>query len=336
MSNIRILDCTLRDGGYITKWYFGFQNIKTLVDGLTQANIDIIEVGYLNKDEFDENHSIFKTIQSINNILPKERKTAMFLAMADVEQFSPENLEPHQNGFIDGIRVVFYKHQIEKALNLCEAVVKNGYKLFVQPMVTIDYAFDEYAQLIDRIALLTPSAISIVDSFGYMNKIELKNYFDLLHNKLPLNVAIGFHSHNNMQHSVLNTESLFSYPKERQILIDSSLYGMGRGAGNLNTELIINYYNESLGIKYDLNIIIGLISDIIFPIHKKKSWGYSPYFFLTALYHCHPNYVTYLLEEREVTINVFEKYLKSLPEDMKLKCRKPSVIELFDKFARNL
>lgn len=335
MKNISILDCTLRDGGYITQWYFGYDNILKVAKGLYEANLDMIEIGYLNKDADNKNKSIFKTIKDASAVIPsKENKSCLFLAMADVDQFLPENLEPYQQGYIDGIRVVFYKHQIEKALTMCAAVKAAGYKLFVQPMVTIDYTISEYNQLIDRIKLLDPFAVSIVDSFGYMSKQELFKYFQLLDANLEKHVLIGFHSHNNMQMALMNAESLLSYETNRSIIIDSSLYGMGRGAGNLNTELITNYYNETIQYKFNLHILMQLIGDYIYPISIKSPWGYSPYFYLTALYHCHPNYVTYLLAEHDVSVMEFEEYIKSIPTELKTKCRKPKVLELYDEFKQ--
>lgn len=336
MEKISILDCTLRDGGYITQWHFGYENMINIVKGLYDANIGMIEIGYLNKDADDKDKSIFKSIKEASLLIPQNNdKQCMYLAMADVDQFLPENLEPYKPGYIDGIRVVFYKHQIEKAMIMCEAVKKAGYKLFIQPMVTIDYTIGEYNQLIDRISRFSPFAVSIVDSFGYMSRRELTQYFQLLDANLEPSVIIGFHSHNNMQMALMNAESLFSYETDRSIIIDSSLYGMGRGAGNLNTELITNYYNETVKYKFNLHVLLKLIGDYIYPISLEKPWGYSPYFYLTALYHCHPNYVTYLLSEHNIGVIEFENYIKSIPVELKTKCKKPKVLELYEEFKKN-
>lgn len=333
MKNVKLLDCTLRDGGYITQWVFGYDNMLKIVRGLTDANIDMIEIGYLNKDATDKEKSTFRTIADASALIPAGNENkCVYLAMADIDQFRPEDLEPYKPGYIDGIRVVFYKHQIEKALVMCKAVADAGYKLFVQPMVTIDYTLDEYNQLIEKVKTLKPYAVSIVDSFGYMSKGELFKYYQLLDANLPKDVIIGFHSHNNMQMALMNAEALLSDKRDREIIIDASLYGMGRGAGNLNTELIANYYNETIEYKYNLHILLMLIGKYIYPINQKTPWGYSPYFYLTALYHCHPNYVTYLLSEHNVSVMEFEQYLKSIPVEYKTKCRKPKVLELYDAF----
>ena len=334
MNNYNLLECTLRDGGYITNWHFSDEMIKDTIQTLVDANFDLIEVGYLYHKPYESGSTQFQTIEQIADLLPADRKNTLFLAMADIQQFLPEDLTPFTGRSVDGIRVVFYKHQVEEALVMCKAVKNAGYKLFVQPMVTIDYSLDEYAQLMERVAELEPYAVSIVDSFGYMIKSDFRRYFKVLDNILPINVSIGFHSHNNMNLAFITGQDIFEYATSRDLIIDSSLYGMGRGAGNLQTELIANYYNMFFGQKYDILKILELISKYIMPIHKEHSWGYSPYFFLTGLYHCHPNYVTYLLQEYDVSVSEFKDYIESIPKEMYTKCRKPYVLEMYEKFHK--
>ena len=227
---------------------------------------------------------------------------------------------------------IVLKHQIEEAMVLAKAVKENGYKLFMQPMVTIDYSIDEYVHLTKRIANLKPYAVSIVDSFGYMLKEDFRQYFKILDNILETDVVIGFHSHNNMNLAFITAQDILEYNTNRRLVIDASLYGMGRGAGNLNTELIANYYNMTLGQKYSMNHILDLISDYIMAIYEKRSWGYSPYLFITGLYHYHPNFACYLLEDYDVSVSEFEAFIHTIPEEMKTKCKKPYVIEMWKRF----
>ena len=301
MDKFNLLECTLRDGGYITGWHFDDDMIKETVKELIEANLDFVEVGYLNNAAGQSNMTQFRTIDSIKPFLPEVRKDTVILAMADVLQFKPEDLTPYDGTSVDGIRVVFYKHQIEEALILSKAIKEAGYKLFVQPMVTIDYTVNEYASLAKRIARLEPFAVSIVDSFGYMFKSDFRQYFKILDNILAPETIIGFHSHNNMNLAFITAQDILEYDTSRRLVIDASLYGMGRGAGNLNTELIANYYNMTLGTKYDTIRILDLISKYIMPIQQQRSWGYSPYMFITGLYHYHPNFACYLLDEYDVS-----------------------------------
>lgn len=335
MDRYRLLDCTLRDGGYINNWEFGKQNVKDMIHKLVEAKLDYIECGYLNNAHQGTEQAIYKSIEEISDLLPKNKGNSLFLAMADVNQLSKDDITPYTGNSIDGIRVVFYKHQIEQALDLCATINAKGYKLFVQPMVTIDYTIDEYTELARRIAELNPYAIAIVDSFGYMLKEDFRKYFKILDNILPISVNIGFHSHNNMELAFLTAQDILEYKTKRNIIIDSSLYGMGRGAGNLNTELIANYYNMTLGQKYDLQIIMKLISDYIMPIRAKKIWGYSPYLFITSLNRCHPNYASYLLDNHDVTLAQFNEFIQLVPEERKTKCTKDFVEELYMEFRAN-
>lgn len=332
MDKYNLLDCTLRDGGYITNWNFGNSMIRDTINTLVDANFDFVEVGYLNNKPYVSETVQFQTIEQIADYLPKDKKNSSILAMADVKQFNPKDLTPFTGESIDGIRVVFYKHQVEEALNLSKTIKEMGYKLFVQPMVTIDYSVDEYSKLSKQIANLDPYSVSIVDSFGYMIKSDFRQYFKILDNSLPEKCMIGFHSHNNMNLSFITAQDILEYHTSRRLVIDSSLYGMGRGAGNLQTELIANYYNMTLGDKYDMIKIIDLIGKYIMPIQKENSWGYSPYFFLTGLYKCHPNYVTYLLQEYEVGVSEFKEFLDTIPKDMYTTCRKPFVLEKYREF----
>lgn len=332
MDRFNLLECTLRDGGYITNWHFSEEMIKDVIQSCVDTNFDLIEVGYLNNKPYESGTTQFNNIEQIGEFLPDNRRNTLVLAMADIQQFLPEDVTPYTGNSIDGIRVVFYKHQVEEALVMCKAVKEAGYKLFVQPMVTIDYSIDEYVNLAKRISKLKPYGVAIVDSFGYMTKADFAQYFRVLDNILPPDSAIGFHSHNNMNLSFVVGQDILEYSSARELIIDSSLYGMGRGAGNLQTELIANYYNIVLGHKYDVTKIMDLISKYIMPIYEKNIWGYSPYFFITGLYHCHPNYVTYLLQEYEVPVSEFREYIETIPKDMYTKCRKPYVLEMYEKF----
>lgn len=332
MDKFNILDCTLRDGGYVNKWDFWDDDISDIVKSMVDAGIDFIEVGYLNKDIHKNHTTQFDSVEKITNYLPKEKRNCIFLAMADVSQFTENDLAEFDGSSIDGIRIVFYKHQINEAMYLARAVNEKGYKLFMQPMVTIDYTINEYANLIRNISNLNPYAVSIVDSFGYMLKEDFRKYFKVIDNLLESDVFVGFHSHNNMNLAFITAQDILEYNTNRKIIIDSSLYGMGRGAGNLNTELITNYYNMTMGYKYDIRIIMNTIGQYIMPIYKRKMWGYSPYLFITGLYHYHPNFASYLLEDYDVSVSDFERFIHTIPSEMKSKCKKEYVIDMWKRY----
>ena len=135
-----------------------------------------------------------------------------------------------------------------------------------------------------------------------------------------------------MNLAFITAQDILEYNTNRKIIIDSSLYGMGRGAGNLNTELITNYYNMTMGYKYDIRIIMNTIGQYIMPIYKRKMWGYSPYLFITGLYHYHPNFASYLLEDYDVSVSDFERFIHTIPSEMKSKCKKEYVIDMWKRY----
>lgn len=333
MDKYNLLDCTLRDGGYINQWNYRDAAITNIIRGLTEAGLEFVEIGYINPRGKPKDSTQFASIEQMRRYLPEGKKRPLFLAMADVGQVSPGDITEYTGKSVEGIRVVFYKHQIETAKTLAREVAEKGYKLFLQPMVTIDYSIDEYARLIHEMSALEPYAVSIVDSFGYMIKEDFRRYFKIVDNLLPEKTVVGFHSHNNMNLAFITAQDILEYRTSRRLVIDSSLYGIGRGAGNLNTELIANYYNMTFGHKYDMDLILDMISHYIMPVYQKRPWGYSPYLFITALHHCHPNYACYLLEEREVSVADFAAYICTIPEEMRTKCRKPYVVEMWDRYA---
>lgn len=332
MDKFNLLDCTLRDGGYINEWKFSDEAISEMITKMIDAGLDYIEVGYLNHSAKGHHTTQFHSIEQIADYIPANRKKSILIAMIDVRQFDAKDINKITSNSIDGIRVVFYKNQIDEAMILAKSVKRMGYKLFMQPMVTIDYSMDEYTMLTEKIATLEPFAVSIVDSFGYMLKEDFRKYFKILDNLLDPRVAIGFHSHNNMDLAFITAQDVLEYNTMRRIIIDASLYGMGRGAGNLNTELIANYYNMTLGKKYDIGCMLDLIGKYVMPIHKERTWGYSPYLFITGLYHYHPNFACYLLEKHDVTVSEFEQFIHTIPANMKTDCKRQYVWDMWKKF----
>jgi 4-hydroxy 2-oxovalerate aldolase len=255
--------------------------------------------------------------------------------MADVAQFDNETLCKRTSNTVDGIRVVFYKRQIEQAYLFCEKIINMGYDLFLQPMVTIDYSPKEFSETICRFyERYHPYAVSVVDSFGCMTKSELWDFISILEKIVDKDIKIGFHGHDNMLLSQVNAISLFNYPNEHEFIIDASVSGMGRGAGNLCTELIANYYNMEHNGKYNLDSILKVASDVTEPISRECKWGYSPYFMLTAMHRAHPNFATYLLANHNVNVYEFAEYMNYVPDSMLTKCTRPYVEDLYKQFKK--
>jgi 4-hydroxy 2-oxovalerate aldolase len=317
MNNVKLLDCTLRDGGYVNNWDFSSEQINSAIANLTNARIDYIEVGYLTSITSNVNGTQFGDMESTSRFLPQDRKGSKYVIMTDVAQFDIFSLCKRTPNTVDGIRVVFYKRQIEQAYEFCKKIVSMGYELFFQPMVTVDYSPNEFDELVSRFQNSYPLySIAIVDSFGCMTETDIDCFVKILDDNTSDDVKIGFHSHNNMNLAMQNSVLFFKYGKHRQYVIDASASGIGCGTGNLPTELIANYYNLEHNGDYDLSAIIRVVSDVTEPISRVYKWGYSPYLMLTAMRRAHPNFATFLLANHDISVSQFSEYLKAIPDDM--------------------
>ena len=124
MNNIKLLDCTLRDGGYINNWEFGFRVIKDIIKKLTESQVDYVEVGFLRDCEYDPNKALFNNCAEIAPILPKEHDNVMFTAMALHNKYDISKLEPYDGTTIDTIRVTFHDYDIDEGLLFVEKAKK--------------------------------------------------------------------------------------------------------------------------------------------------------------------------------------------------------------------
>lgn len=316
--SVKILDCTLRDGGYINNWKFSYVVAKDIIDKLDIANVDIIEVGFLDQTISEEFQGTkFKTIEKVAEIISSEKYHAELVAMIMIEKFSSDHLIDREESALDGIRVCFKKDQLQKAIELAKDVKRHGYNLYMQPASITDYSDAETEKMLQKINDLNPRAVYIVDTYGLMQKEEVLHYYKIFNEKLSGSIEIGFHSHNNLQLSFSNSQELIAQNTDRTLIIDSSTFGMGRGAGNLCTELITKFINDNIGKKYDLLAIMEVIDQHINPLFQTYSWGYSVPYYVAAIDKCHPNYAMYLVDKHSLGVNAIHNILVNLPEDKK-------------------
>ncbi len=302
MRKINVLDCTLRDGGYINKFYFGESVIQGIVSKLSKASIDIIECGFLVSGETDKNKSLFGSVGDIQSVLKKRNPNLMYVAMIQYGAISIEEISDFDGNSIDGIRVTFHEHEIEEACVLGRALIKKGYKVFMQPVGTMTYTDESLLNLIEKINDINPFAFYIVDTLGTMYKKDLLKMFKLVDDNLKPDVAVGFHSHNNLQLSFSNAQELISIETSREIILDASVFGMGRGAGNLSTELITRYINDNIGLKYDVIQVLEVMDEYIKPLSLQYKWGYDAAYYVAAVSGCHPNYASFLLDKQTLHV----------------------------------
>ena len=315
MSNAKILDCTLRDGGYVNDFAFGQKAIHKIISQLTSAGIDVVECGFLEDCEYDANDSVFTTVEQIERFLPVDHKNTMYVAMACYGEYSLSQLSPYNGRSIDGIRVTFHYNEVDGAIEYCRQIIAKGYKVFVQPVGTTSYTDEQLLELIDKVNTLHPFAFYLVDTLGLMQKNDVLRYFYLIDHNLNRDIHMGFHSHNNLQLSYSNCQALVEWSSDRVVFLDSSVYGMGRGAGNLNTELIASYLNAHQEFRFDIEPILEVVDEFIADIKSKYNWGYCVPYYLAAINGCHPNYASYLNNKQTLTVRSIAMILKMIEPD---------------------
>lgn len=331
MRDIKLLDCTLRDGGYVNDWEFGHNHLCSIFQRLADTKVEFIEIGFLDERRpFDRNRSIMPDTQSAERIYGRlDKGQSLVLGMIDYGTCGLQNIEPAGETFMDGIRVIFKKHIMHEALRFCAELKKLGYLVFAQLVSITSYSDDELMELIRLVNEVRPYAVSMVDTYGLLYPETLRHYFSILNRYVNGSVSIGYHAHNNFQLGFANVMSMIEYVPEdesdkavlmkRSILVDGTLFGMGKSAGNAPLELIAMYLNEKYNTTYGINPMLEAIEESIKDFYVKSPWGYKTCFYLSALNRCHPNYVTQFQDKDNLSVSGVNDILGKIePEDKRL------------------
>lgn len=332
--SIQVLDCTLRDGGYINDWKFGRKTIISILDKLERAGIDIIECGFLTGMVQERECSLFESVADAEQLLPKRERKALYVAMIAMgeKELHPSKLTACSEKGIGGIRLTFHKNEIEKALEWGRMIQEKGYQVFMQPVGTVFYSDLELLRLVESMNELNPHAFYIVDTLGSMYRNEVSHRFYLIDENMKPEIHVGFHGHNNLQLAFSNAQVLGKIQTKRRLILDSSVYGMGRGAGNLPTELITQYINKNITSRYDVTMVMDIYDEFIHGIRKEYEWGYTLPYHIAASNLCHPNYASYLINKRTLTMKDIESLIQSIPPQNKILFDKKLIERMYIQF----
>ncbi len=318
MKRVSLLDCTLRDGGWMNDFEFGKEGIVELQDCLDCAGIEYIEVGYLDEAKGStEGRSMYSSFDAL--IKNDKRNQAVYLLMVDYGKYPLEQVPYCESVNIDGIRVCFHKKDAKEAVSYGKALSEKGYRIWMQPMVCHRYTEEEFVWLLEMIQKDIPKVegVYIVDSFGSMKPEDIEEKIALADSVLDPQISIGLHSHNSMNLAFENAKTFLEMELNRDIMIDGTLYGMGKGAGNLLTEEIARYLNQTMGKTYDVSYLKKAVSTYIMPFRREQRWGYCKEYYLSAKYQVTPSYAKAFLQEYKKNIEEVEELIKQIPDDKK-------------------
>ena len=185
---------------------------------------------------------------------------------------------------------------------------------------TLAYSNEDLIELAKEVNVSGAKSLSVVDTFGAMYEEDLDRIVNVLNAELDPGVALGFHSHNNQQLAFSNAIHFIKLldKTDRTVVVDSSLCGMGRGAGNATTELIVNYLNRKYETGYNMNAIMDAIDIYMKYFEEKYTWGYSTEYCIAGMYCCHVNNIAYLTKNHRTSAKDMRNIIESLsPEDRK-------------------
>ena len=317
---IELLDCTLRDGAYIVDGKFGSSAIKGIIRKLQDANVDIIECGWLKNDAHRHGTTYYHIPEDVKEYINEKKSHTSYVAMIDWDRYNLDYLPECDGESLDAIRVVFPYGKAKEGIEVGNKIGEKGYRVFFQAANTLAYNDEELKELSELINSTKAESLSVVDTFGAMYEDDLERIVSILDKYLNKSVKLGFHSHNNQQLAFSNAQHFVKIMSDsnRDIIVDSSLSGMGRGAGNATTELVANYLNQKYHANYSMYHILDAIDLYMQGFEENYKWGYSTPYFIAGMYCCHVNNIAYLQKNHRTNARDMNDIIESLsPEDRK-------------------
>ena len=339
MKNVKILDCTLRDGGRSINCAFPNSQIKDIAYRLADANIDIIEVGFLRDAKsvnYQGNSTFFTDVDQIRPFVNRKKDT-MYVAFIDYGMFDFSTLKPYDGTSIDGLRIGFtrknFENDHEEILECLAEVKQKGYKLFVQGVNSLGYTDRELLGIVDIVNQIQPEGFGIVDTYGAMYMDDVDRLYTIVDHNLDENIAIDFHSHNNYQLSFAFAQEIIRLSNgKREVIIDGTLNGMGKCAGNLNTELLVDYLVRKRNYDYDFDAILDIIDDHIYNYHLQHQWGYSIPALMGGIYRSHPNNIIYLTEKFRLATKDIKYIISMIDPDKRMRYDYDNIQRLYQEY----
>jgi len=285
---IKVLDCTIRDGGLMNNHHFDDAIVKAVYTACVEGGIDYMEIGYKasRKVIVPGEHGCWKYCveDDIRRIVGDEKRGTKISVMADAERTDyHEDILPKEKSVVDLVRVAAYIHQIPVALDMIKDAHDKGYETTINLMSVSTVPERELDEGLDMLASSEAEAIYLVDSFGalYSEQVHylVRKY---LHYAKPAGKEVGVHTHNNLQLAFANTIEAIILGAN---MLDATMAGLGRGAGNCPMELLIGFLHNP---KYRLRPVLQCVQNHVEPIRQKLMWGFDLPYMLTGFLNQHP------------------------------------------------
>jgi len=292
---IKVLDCTIRDGGLMNNWNFPKPMVRELYDCLVKAGVDYVELGYrADKRQFspkDFGPWRFCDEEDLREVAyPSD--TTKISVMVDVGRTDYDSILPRDQSIVSMFRVATYAKEIDKAIHLGRHIKDLGYEVTVNIMAASHVLEIELDEALDQLAATDFDVVYVVDSFGYFytEQIEYlaKKYLSRLKGK-----QVGIHCHNNQQLAFANTIEAIIHGVN---YVDGSIFGMGRAAGNCTTELLLGFLKNP---KFNIRPVLYLIEKYFLDLKAQLHWGYEIPYMINGILNKHPRSGLAYMKERQ-------------------------------------
>jgi 4-hydroxy 2-oxovalerate aldolase len=311
---IKILDCTIRDGGLINNHVFEDGLVKAVYQTCVAAGIDYIEIGYKSdkkifaQDEFGAWKYCDEDI--IRRIVGDNESGTKISVMADAEKSDyKRDIGPKDHSVIDMIRVATYIHQIPTAVNMIKHAKDCGYEAAVNLMAMSTVQDSEIEEALDIFSKTDVDVIVLVDSYGSLYSEQVRDYSRrYLKAAKKMNKEVGIHAHNNQQLAFANTIEAVVAGVNR---LDATMHGFGRGAGNCPMELLLGFLRNP---KFKLRPVLQCIQDHFIPLLQKLEWGPLIPYMITAQFNQHPRSAIKLRagKDRDNIVDFYDRWVEEL------------------------
>ncbi|KQX60793.1 aldolase catalytic domain-containing protein [Paenibacillus sp. Root444D2] len=276
----KILDCTIRDGGLVNDWDFSVEFVQDMYRGLSAAGVEYMEIGYKNSEKLLKGGASgpwrFLNESFLRDVITKKTDTKLS-ALVDIGRVDENDILPREDSLLDLIRVACYIKDVDKGLELVQKFNNMGYETSINIMALSHVMENELVEAFEEINKSPVDVVYIVDSYGSMDHKDIDYLVTKFQRLLP-EKELGLHMHNNLQLAFANT---IAGASKGVSFLDSSVYGMGRAAGNCTTELLLSYLK---GARYDIRPVLEIIEKHMITMRQKWDWGYLiPYMIVGAL-----------------------------------------------------
>lgn len=311
-GTLEILDCTIRDGGYVNEWWFDDKVVRESYRALSKSGVDYVELGFrTSPSQYDpDRHGPWRiTSEADLQRIVRGLAGPKIALMGNFGEFTAAEVCDEKDSVASMIRIAAHKTQVLEALKLAETIKAKGYTTSLQAMAFSGYTAEEKRELLRALADSSLDYFYIADSYGALVPNDLEALFDPF---LEMNrIKIGFHPHNNLQMAFANTLEAIRLGVD---IVDSSIYGMGRGAGNLPTEVLLAYLSTQGREKYNVVPILNCIDRYFVDIRREHPWGYQLPYMVSGMFKCHPYYAAELVKRKEYSIEDVWKALEVIEE----------------------